>query len=149
MLLRQIACNFVAFATPSSFLDVKAHTSTLYSTGHNDDLWKAGAPVNEWKSSLPLPENTLDNPLLTERARSAMAGRNPPALEGRSNVNLEGFNGQIKWLHVDPPVLTVDNFLSYNECDEILKLQSVSLPPGEKYITLQVQTPPVFSQVLH
>ncbi|KAL9186440.1 hypothetical protein ACHAXT_005678 [Thalassiosira profunda] len=59
-----------------------------------------------------------------------MAGPHPIALEGRCNVNLEGFDGRVIFVHVDPPVLVVDDFLSDKECDDLLALQNVSPPPG-------------------
>jgi hypothetical protein len=104
--------------------------SLLSSSECNADLWNAGGNLSdEWMSSLPLPENTLDT-FLADRARDAMAGSHPSALEGRCQVNFAAFDGKIKWLHVDPPVITIDNFLSDHDCDELLKLQNVSPPPG-------------------
>ena len=102
----------------------------LSSKSNNLDLWKANGQLStEWPSSLPLPENASHNPSLAQRAEYAMSGPYPPALEGHCNVNFD-FNDQIQWQHVDPPVLTIDNFLSDKECDDILKLQNVSPPPG-------------------
>lgn len=108
-----------------------ARLSCLLSFASNDaDLWKANGPLsNEWPSSLPLPENALHNPSLAKRALDAMSGPYPPALEGHCSINFD-FNSQVRWQHVDPPVLTIDNFLSDDECDNILTLQSVSPPAG-------------------
>ncbi|KAL7552777.1 hypothetical protein ACHAWF_016021 [Thalassiosira exigua] len=93
-------------------------------------LWDADGPLSgEWASSLPLPENAPNEPL-ARRARRAMAGTDPPALEGRCAVDFDGCDGRARWLHVDPPVIVVDDFLTDAECDEVLKLQSVSPPPG-------------------
>jgi hypothetical protein len=95
------------------------------------DLWKAdGLLSNEWVSSLPLPVNALNDVSLADRSRAAMHGSHPAALEGRCRINFQEWNDQIHWLHVDPPVLLVDNFISDQECDDILKLQDVSPPPG-------------------
>eukprot|EP00536_Pseudo-nitzschia_multiseries_P004375 jgi/Psemu1/295551/fgenesh1_pm.72_\ len=79
-----------------------------------------------WASSLPLPEHAPD-PSEASRSRAAMEGPNPPALEGRCPVDL-GFSG-IKWLHVDPPVLIVDDFLTAAECSDVLSLTGDRLPP--------------------
>ena len=95
------------------------------------DLWNADGPLEEeWSSSLPLPENALHDPSLADRARNAMAGVHPTALEGRCRIDLERFDGRLKWLHVDPPVVIVDNFLSDVDCTKMLELQSVSPPMG-------------------
>lgn len=110
----------------------KCPKSTLSNHISDDvDLWKAdGLLSNEWASSLPLPENALYDESLADRSRIAMNGAHPAALEGRCRINFQALSDQIQWLHIDPPVLSVDNFMSDNECDEILKLQDVSPPPG-------------------
>lgn len=95
-----------------------------------------------WPSTLPLPENTPDDPDLAERAKQAMKGSNPPALEGRCAVNLDydtkthrenhsrsDKQNSVQWLHVDPPVFIVDDFLTQAECDNILQLTTHQLPP--------------------
>ena len=56
----------------------------------------------------------------------------PAALQDRCSVNLDAFhNGRCKaqWLHVDPPVLTVDNFFTEQECDDIRRI-TISPPPA-------------------
>jgi len=58
-----------------------------------------------------------------------MAGPRPPALEGRCTVNLNAFNNRLQWLHVDPPVLIIDDFLSSQECSEALACTNESPPP--------------------
>eukprot|EP00985_Skeletonema_marinoi_P024511 scaffold17095_cov70-Skeletonema_marinoi.AAC.2 len=58
--------------------------------------------------------------------------KQPAALQDRCSVNLDAFhNGRCKaqWLHVDPPVLTVDNFLTELECDDIRRI-TISPPPA-------------------
>ena len=59
------------------------------------------------------------------RATEAMAGANPTALEGRPEVNLQN----AEWLHVDPPVLIVHDFISDKECEEVLRLTTAQPPP--------------------
>lgn len=101
------------------------HESLHWSTIHAD-LWDANALQNEWPSALPLPQNCQAS--LAERARSAMTGCPPPALEGRLKVNFDAFD--VHWEHVDPPVLTIDNFLTEEECDNLLSMTNVSPPQG-------------------
>lgn len=101
------------------------HESLHWSTTHTD-LWDANALQNEWPSALPLPQNCQAS--LAERARSAMTGCPPPALEGRLKVNFSAFD--VHWEHVDPPVLTIDNFLTEEECDNLLSMTNVSPPQG-------------------
>mmetsp|Transcript_31388 Transcript_31388/g.66851 ORF Transcript_31388/g.66851 Transcript_31388/m.66851 type:complete len:375 (-) Transcript_31388:192-1316(-) len=106
---------------PSSYLRLSAP---------DDDLWDADGPLQKvWASSLPLPENAGHDPSIADRARNAMAGSHPAALEGRCDVDLGAFDGRVKWLHVDPPVMIVDGFLTDAECDEVLRLTDVSPPP--------------------
>lgn len=109
----------------------KRGTATLSSScSSSDDLWDADSPLQEeWASSLPLPENAKDASM-ANRARDAMRGTHPTALEGRCNINLDGFDGRVQWLHVDPPVMMVDDFLTDVECDAVLELANVSPPPG-------------------
>ena len=107
-------------------------SSSTLCNGDAVDLWNANGPMKgEWSSSLPLPENApRDDPFLADRARSAMAGVRPTALEGRCVVDLGRFGDRARWLHVDPPVVVIDNFLSDRECDDVLELQGVSPPTG-------------------
>jgi len=56
----------------------------------------------------------------------------PAALQDRCSLNLDALhNGPCKaqWLHVDPPVLTVDNFFTEQECDDIRRI-TISPPPA-------------------
>ena len=89
-----------------------------------DRRWDAKGEVEPWPSALPIPEHAIDIETAT-KATEAMAGAHPTALEGRPQVNLE--NAQ--WLHVDPPVLIVDDFISDKECDEVLRLTTAQPPP--------------------
>ncbi len=108
---------------------------------NDDDLWTADCDISpmQWASSiLPLPE-FADNPLIAERAKRAMMSTNnneprprPTALQNRCFVNLDSFNNgrcKAQWRHVDPPVLTVDNFLTEQECNDILRI-TISPPPA-------------------
>ena len=97
--------------------------------GCQRDLWDAGGSLNEeWKSSLPLPEHCND-PSIAKKAKAAMSGIDPIALEGRCNINFDRYD--VQWAHIDPPVLIVDNFLTKSECHQILQLQNTdSLPQG-------------------
>ena len=114
-------------------------------TGNNNDLWNADiSPWQQhgWASSiLPLPEHA-DNPSIAEKARCAMMSTNnniesstsqpPAALKDRCSINMDAFNNgrcKAQFLHVDPPVLTVDNFLTEQECNDILRI-TISPPPA-------------------
>mmetsp|Transcript_40993 Transcript_40993/g.49254 ORF Transcript_40993/g.49254 Transcript_40993/m.49254 type:complete len:170 (+) Transcript_40993:119-628(+) len=66
---------------------------------------------------------------MAERSTLAMTGTNPAALVGRPKVDLDGFEGRVKWVHVDPPVFTIDGFLTEEECEAVLRLTHQSLPP--------------------
>eukprot|EP00984_Skeletonema_dohrnii_P020905 scaffold10301_cov115-Skeletonema_dohrnii-CCMP3373.AAC.1 len=131
-----------AFHIPQSrpiHKEVSLHASTTDSN-NDDDLWNADiSPLQhndeeryDWTwSILPLPEHA-DNASIAERARCAMMSNKPAALQDRCSVNLDAFhNGRCKaqWLHVDPPVLTVDNFLTEQECDDIRRI-TISPPPA-------------------
>jgi hypothetical protein len=138
MYLHLFSCSFAALTASSTEHAItqkrRSTNASLFrlrsSINEDIDLWRGDGPLsNEWASSLPLPEHS-DDPSLADKARNAMAGTHPAALEGRCNVNFNAFNGQVNWLHIDPPVISVDNFLSDQECNEILKLQEVSPPPG-------------------
>ena len=89
-----------------------------------DKRWDAKGAVEPWPSNLPLPEHAHDAETAT-RATEAMAGANPTALEGRPEVNLQN----AEWLHVDPPVLIVDDFITDKECEEVLRLTTAQPPP--------------------
>mmetsp|Transcript_22830 Transcript_22830/g.40712 ORF Transcript_22830/g.40712 Transcript_22830/m.40712 type:complete len:366 (+) Transcript_22830:212-1309(+) len=130
---RSVVGAFAIERNAISFCQKWRKATTFYSlcsSSDSDDLWDADSPLKqEWASSLPLPENAKD-PAMADRARHAMAGVSPTSLEGRCDVNLDGFDCRVKWLHVDPPVLTVDDFLTDKECDAALQLKNVSPPPG-------------------
>lgn len=90
----------------------------------------------KWKSPsssiLPLPEQA-DDPSIAMRARDAISKAAP--LNSRCMVNLNPFNNnngrfcKAQWLHVDPPVFIVDDFLTETECNEVMRL-TISPPPA-------------------
>lgn len=57
-----------------------------------------------------------------------MVGRHPLALKGRCEVDIDVGKG-VRFVHVDPPVLVVDDLLTQRECDEVLRLTTAQLPP--------------------
>lgn len=117
-------------AVAFSYHGLNVATATVATASKDDGgRWDAEGVVQKWASSLPLPENAKDDAATQKRVRDAMAGTNPPALEGRCDVDLEGFSGGVRFVHVDPPVLVVDNFLTGKECDAVLELMSDRLPP--------------------
>lgn len=130
---RSVVGAFFFGRDPTSFGQKGTATTSACSSSFcctSDDLWVADGPLKqEWASSLPLPENAKDRSM-ADRARNAMAGASPTSLDGRCDVNLDGFDDRVQWLHVDPPVLIVDGFLTDEECDDALQLTNVSPPPG-------------------
>ena len=152
-IIASAAVRVRAFHIPQSrpIHKVSLHASTTDSN-NDDDLWNADiSPLQQHNSEerydssiwsvLPLPEHA-DNQSIAERARYAMMSstnnnhhsnnKQPAALQERCSVNLDAFhNGRCKaqWLHVDPPVLTVDNFLTEQECDDIRRI-TISPPPA-------------------
>mmetsp|Transcript_3724 Transcript_3724/g.10579 ORF Transcript_3724/g.10579 Transcript_3724/m.10579 type:complete len:380 (+) Transcript_3724:149-1288(+) len=111
-------------------------THAFGSGGPADSRWDATGTVEPWPSALPIPEHAGDHGTAT-RATRAMVGTHPSALEGRPEVNLETPN--LKWLHVDPPVLIVDDFISDAECDEILRLTTAQ-PPADAGRIIQLES---------
>ena len=114
----------------------------------NDDRWGEAVARTEdfqrnWDSDalLPLPENTNDQ-TIKAKSYAAMLGSKPTALDGRCNINFNYNNNNttgsnssngnnsstVQWLHVDPPVFVVDNFLTKIECQDILQLTKQQLP---------------------
>ena len=156
-IIASAAVRVRAFHIPQSrpIHKVSLHASTTDSNNDDDDLWNADiSPLQQQRhnseeqydwtwSILPLPEHA-DNQSIAERARCAMMSssstnnhhhsnnKQPAALQDRCSVNLDAFhNGRCKaqWLHVDPPVLTVDNFFTEQECDDIRRI-TISPPPA-------------------
>ncbi|OEU08285.1 hypothetical protein FRACYDRAFT_250074 [Fragilariopsis cylindrus CCMP1102] len=122
----------------------------LKSSGDDDDdRWGEAVARTEdfqrnWDSDallLPLPENTNDQ-TIKAKSYAAMLGSKPTALDGRCNINFNYNNNNttgsnssngnnsstVQWLHVDPPVFVVDNFLTKIECQDILQLTKQQLP---------------------
>ena len=158
-IIASAAVRVRAFHIPQSrpIHKVSLHASTTDSNNDDDDLWNADiSPLQQQRqrhnseeqydwtwSILPLPEHA-DNTSIAERARCAMMSsstnnhhhsnnKQPAALQDRCSVNLDAFhNGRCKaqWLHVDPPVLTVDNFLTEQECDDIRRITIFPPPAG-------------------
>ena len=115
----------------------------------NDDRWGEAVARTEdfqrnwdYDALLPLPENTKDQ-TIKAKSYAAMLGSKPTALDGRCNVNFNynsnnsssngsnssnGNSTVVEWLHVDPPVLVVDDFLTKIECQNILQLTKQQLP---------------------
>ena len=114
----------------------------------NDDRWGEAVARTEdfqrnwdYDALLPLPENTNDR-TIKAKSYAAMLGSKPTALDGRCNINFNYNNNNttgsnssngnnsstVQWLHVDPPVFVVDNFLTKIECQDILQLTKQQLP---------------------
>jgi len=131
------------------FIPCNSKVHLRHSKTESTDLWNGDFSPSqqenehEWVSSiLPLPEYA-DDPSMAKRARDAMSvytdhttgsspTKTPPALDNRCAVNLQTFNSgrcKAQWLHVDPPVLIVDNFLTEPECDDIMRI-TISPPPA-------------------
>ena len=64
-------------------------------------------------------------PVSSSGCAPSLASRSE-ALSGRCVVNA---SSSVLWLHVDPPVLQVDGFLTPEECSGLLSLTSDRLPP--------------------
>jgi hypothetical protein len=140
---------------PSHITPCNSKVNLQYSkTTESGDLWNDDFSPSQQqqhehaRASSILPEYA-DDPSMANRARYAMMYANnhhptgsssspttqppPPAvLESRCAVNLQTFNNgrcKAQWLHVDPPVFIVDNFLTEQECDDILRI-TISPPPA-------------------
>ena len=106
-----------------------AFAPTHNAHNQNEDRWdtesESRRQVQNFTSTLPLPEHAADK-TIAERSIAAMETPSPPALYGRCAVNLDTHN--LRWLHVDPPVLIVDDFLSSSECAQLMRLTTTDLP---------------------
>ncbi|GMH93626.1 hypothetical protein TrST_g2919 [Triparma strigata] len=128
-----ILCNSAGAFAPAARLcpmptpHIYAHTHNAHN--QNEDRWdtesESRRQVQNFTTTLPLPEHAADK-TIAERSIAAMETPRPPALDGRCAVNLDTHN--LRWLHVDPPVLIVDDFLSSSECAQLMRLTTTDLP---------------------
>ena len=111
--------RYLIFASAS--VDALTSSSSLIAAVESVDQFQ------QWPSALPLPHRAKDGATAT-RSRDAMRGPYPTALDGRCQVDLDGFDGGVRFVHVDPPILVVDNFLTEAECNATLQLTTQQLP---------------------
>mmetsp|Transcript_18451 Transcript_18451/g.26028 ORF Transcript_18451/g.26028 Transcript_18451/m.26028 type:complete len:364 (+) Transcript_18451:148-1239(+) len=115
---------FLVLILTSSNADALSSSSSTKTISFID---ASGSP-NQWPSALPVPENCQDE-LTARKSREAMAGQSPSALEGRCKVDFDAMGNGARFVHVDPPVLVIDDFLTPKQCTDVLQLTSIQPPP--------------------